>query len=102
MSIKSTLKTLTTLVVLGGLGVGGWYAWQMLSGSVTPRESMPDMVQNIMLVAPTTHFVKFAQSILYRGAGWDVVWPDFLSLFVIGAVCFMIALYRFRKSVALG
>jgi ABC-2 type transport system permease protein len=91
-----------TMPQLGLLSVLILIALQMLSGTVTPRESMPDLVQNIMLVAPTTHFVKFAQSILYRGAGWDVVWPDFLSLFVIGVVCFTIALYRFRKSVAMG
>ena len=74
---------------------------QMLSGGVTPRESMPEMVQNIMLIAPTTHFVKFAQAILYRGAGWEVVWPYFLALIIIGSVCFLFALSRFRKSVAL-
>lgn len=73
---------------------------QMLSGGITPRESMPDIIQNIMLVAPTTHFVKFAQAILYRGAGWDVVWPYFLALLAIGTVFFLIALARFRKSVA--
>lgn len=75
---------------------------QMLSGGVTPRESMPEVVQNIMLLAPTTHFVKFAQAILYRGAGWDVVWPYFLALVVIGSVFFTVALMRFRKSVAQG
>ncbi len=74
---------------------------QMLSGGITPRESMPEVVQNIMLIAPTTHFVKFAQAILYRGAGWEVVWPYFLALFAIGSVCFLFALSRFRKSVAL-
>src|SRR5690606_37320953 len=30
---------------------------QVLSGGMTPRESMPDIIQNIMLVAPNTHFV---------------------------------------------
>jgi ABC-2 type transport system permease protein len=35
---------------------------QMLSGGTTPRESMPEMVQNIMLCRhPTTHFVSLAQ-----------------------------------------
>ena len=42
---------------------------QMLSGGMTPRESMPVWVQQIMLAAPTTHFVMLAQGILYRGAG---------------------------------
>lgn len=42
---------------------------QVLSGSVTPRESMPQIVQTLMLAAPNTHFVMLAQAILYRGAG---------------------------------
>jgi len=58
---------------------------QMLSGGTTPRESMPEFVQFIMLAAPTTHFVMFAQAILYRGAGPSVVWPQFIALAVIGA-----------------
>ncbi len=72
----------------------------MLSGGVTPRESMPVFVQVIMQAAPTTHFVRFAQAILYRGAGLDVVWPQFLALAVIGAVFFGVALSRFRKTIS--
>ena len=34
---------------------------QMLSGGTTPRESMPQFVQDIMLAAPTTHFVELGQ-----------------------------------------
>ena len=36
---------------------------QMLSGGTTPRESMPQFVQDIMLAAPTTHFVELGQAI---------------------------------------
>ena len=49
---------------------------QMLSGGSTPRESMPEIVQHVMMIAPTTHFVSLAQAILYRNAGFDVVWPS--------------------------
>lgn len=73
---------------------------QMLSGGMTPRESMPYGVQMIMQLAPTTHFVEFSQAILYRGAGLDVVWKPFLWLAVIGIVLFLISLSRFRKTVA--
>ena len=71
---------------------------QVLSGGMTPRESMPEFVQTIMLAAPNTHFVMLAQAILYRGAGLSVVWPQFLTLAVIGAALFTFALARFRKS----
>lgn len=73
---------------------------QMLSGGTTPRESMPEFVQNIMLAAPTTHFVSAAQAILYRGAGIEVVWPQFLALVAIGMVFFIVALNRFRKTIS--
>ena len=72
---------------------------QMLSGGSTPRESMPQAVQDIMLTMPTTHFVSLAQAILYRGAGFSIVWPQFLTLLAIGAAFFLIALLRFRKTI---
>jgi ABC-2 type transport system permease protein len=73
---------------------------EMLSGAVTPRESMPELVQFVMLAAPTTHFVGMAQAILYRGAGLDVVWPQMLMLLLIGGALFGFALARFRATVA--
>ncbi|MFC3340410.1 ABC transporter permease [Paracandidimonas soli] len=73
---------------------------QMLSGGSTPYESMPEIVQTVMLAAPTTHFVELGGAILYRGAGIDVVWKSFLWLAVIGTVLFMLSLSRFRKTIA--
>jgi len=72
----------------------------MLSGGSTPRESMPEVVQFVMLAAPTTHFVVLSQGILYRGAGVEVVWPQLVSLAVIGSILFMFSLARFRKTLA--
>ena len=71
----------------------------LLSGGVSPRESMPPLVQHIMLGAPTTYFVRLAQAILYRGAGFDVIWRDLLAMTGVGACFFTIALLRFRKAV---
>lgn len=73
---------------------------QVLSGGTTPRESMPEIIQHIMLLAPNTHFVMLAQSILYRGAGFDVVWPQFLALILIGGALFAYSLGRFRRAIA--
>ncbi|AXO17280.1 ABC transporter permease [Providencia stuartii] len=72
----------------------------MLSGGMTARESMPQLVQDIMLTMPTTHFVSLAQAILYRGAGFQIVWPQFIVLLIIGIVFFSFALMRFRKTIA--
>ena len=71
----------------------------LLSGSNTPFEAMPKSVQGIMMFSPSTHFVAFAQSVLYRGAGLDVVWLDLVKTAAIGAVYFLGALLRFRKTI---
>ena len=61
----------------------------MLSGSNTPLESMPPWLRTLMQASPSTHFVSFAQAILYRGAGLDVVWPQFLAVALIGGLFFV-------------
>lgn len=81
-------------------GAGGIIRAQALSGGLTAREGMPDIIDVIMQAAPTSHFVPLAQAILYRGAGLDVLWPQFLSLAAIGIVLFALSLARFRRALA--
>jgi len=72
---------------------------QRLSGGVTPQESMPAAVQNIMAATPTNYFVRLAQGILYRGTGFDLIWRDLLTMTGVGACFFTVALLRFRRAV---
>jgi len=72
----------------------------MLSGANTPLESEPEWLQAVMQFVPSTHFVAFAQAILCRGAGLEVVWPRFLATVLIGAVFFALSLKRFRQHLA--
>ena len=67
---------------------------QILSGAATPRESMPQIVQTIMLAVPDTYFVMLVQAIMFRGAGLDIIWPQYLALFTIGTALFAFALWR--------
>lgn len=73
----------------------------ILSGSATPLESMPAWLATIMQASPSTHFVSFAQAILYRGAGLDVVWPQFVAVGGIGGLFLALSLIRFRSAVVL-
>ena len=72
----------------------------MLSGSNTPLESMPHWLATIMQVSPTVHFVSLAQAILYRGAGFAGVWPQFVIVALIGGVFLALSLWRFRAVAA--
>jgi len=71
---------------------------QMLSGSATPMETMPVWLQDGMQIFPTPHFVSFAQAVLYRAAGIDIVWPELLIMAIISAMYFAISGVRFRRT----
>lgn len=84
----------------GLLAVPVFVIMYLLSGSATPRESMPLWLQHLMLASPSTHYTQLAQGILYRAAGADVVWPQMLSVAGIGVVFLGLALMRFRTMLA--
>lgn len=70
-----------------------------LSGGYTPLDSMPEPIRRLMMLSPTTHFVGFAQAVLFRSAGLDVVWSDFVTEAAIGAIFFLGALLMFRRAI---
>lgn len=72
----------------------------ILSGNATPLESMPRWLAIAMQASPSTHFVSFAQAILYRGAGLDVVWPQFVAVAAIASVFLVLSLLRFRSALS--
>ena len=72
----------------------------ILSGNATPLESMPPWLATAMQASPSTHFVLFAQAILYRGAGLDVVWPQFVAVAGIAALFLILTLLRFRSALS--
>ena len=87
-----------TMPQLGLLYILVAFPMNILSGSNTPLESMPYLLRTIMQFSPSTHFVSFAQSILFRGAGLSVVWPEYLYIAFTGGLFLLLALTRFRAS----
>ncbi|MDR4480863.1 MAG: ABC transporter permease [Nitrospira sp.] len=86
----------------GLLAIPVYIVMSLLSGGNTPLDSMPEALQVVMYASPATHFMSIAQGILFRGAGLDVMWPEFAAVAGIGAAFFLGALMRFRASVAAG
>jgi ABC-2 type transport system permease protein len=95
------LATFTTsMPQFGLLSLPVLVIMNLLSGSTTPMESIPEWLQAIMQISPSTHFVAFSQAILYRGAGLETVWPDMVVMVGLSAIFFVIALMRFRQTMA--
>jgi ABC-2 type transport system permease protein len=96
-----TLSTVArSMPQFGLLSIPFFVVMNMLSGGVTPLEAMPKILQGVMQVAPSTHFTAFAQAVLYRGAGPDIVWPQLAAMAAIGSVLFGVALLRFRTTMS--
>ena len=72
----------------------------LLSGSTTPTETIPVWLQDVMQLTPTPHFVSFAQAVLSRGAGLDIVWPQLCAIAAITIIYFGVSLLRFRTALA--
>ncbi len=105
MSVAALGILLGTLVntmgQFGLIAIPVFVILQLLSGSMTPLESMPVWLQWTMKIfSPTPHFVAFAQGVLYRGAGISVVWGSIASVAALAGVYLVIALNRFRRILA--
>jgi ABC-2 type transport system permease protein len=72
----------------------------LLSGAATPVESMPELMQHIVQISPTTQYVKLTQAVLYRDAGVRLVLPQLLAVSAAGGLFLVIALTRFRSMLA--
>jgi ABC-2 type transport system permease protein len=46
------------------------------------------VIRTVMLATANIHFVSLAQSVLFRGAGFRVVWPHYAALLGIGVILF--------------
>ncbi|HKW94605.1 MAG TPA: ABC transporter permease, partial [Methylomirabilota bacterium] len=68
------------------------------SGGLTPIEAMPKWVQPVTLVNPIAHFATVARSVLIKGAGLDVVYPNLLALICIASLFVGISAWRFRSQ----
>jgi len=103
--------------MLAGLGIGLWISTvsktqqeafmsmflflmpaMFLSGFMFPVESMPKAFQYITLLNPMRHFLIVVRSVFLRGAGWEILKPQVVTLYVMGVLLLGFAMTRFRKT----
>jgi len=72
----------------------------LLSGGLTPIEAMPKWVQPLTLFNPIAHFATIARSVLIKGAGLDVVYPNLLALLALASLFVGVSAWRFRSQLS--
>jgi ABC-2 type transport system permease protein len=72
----------------------------LLSGFAFPIENMPEAVQWLTLLNPLRYYLIIIRGVFLKGVGADILWPEMLGLFLIGASILLFAVQRFHKTVA--
>ncbi len=71
----------------------------LLSGFMFPVSSMPVPFQWLTLLNPLRHFLEIVRAVFLKGAGLGALWPQFLTLLVMGTGLLWLATTRFQKTV---
>jgi len=71
----------------------------LLSGFIFPIESMPVFVQAITYIVPAKYFIAILRGIFLKGIGLNILWPQFLFLFVFGILMLLLPASRFKKRI---
>jgi ABC-2 type transport system permease protein len=72
----------------------------MLSGMMFPIENMPRALQVLTLGNPLRHYLEIVRGVFLRAAGWQILYPQILTLLAMGLVVLAVAASRFRKTMA--
>jgi ABC-2 type transport system permease protein len=62
-----------------------------------PIENMPKLIQYGTYINPLRYFLVIIRVIFLKGNGIEILWPQILSLLVLGLVVMTISSLRFRK-----
>jgi len=69
------------------------------SGFMFPIVNMPEAVQYITYLIPLRYFLVIVRGIFLKGVGLNVLYPQFIALFILSTVIFSLSVMRFRKTI---
>lgn len=68
----------------------------LLSGFIFPIRNMPIPLQYLAKLMPPSWFVEINRTVMLKGGGLDVVWPNTLILFLMSAIFILISIRKFK------
>ncbi|HEY1977093.1 MAG TPA: ABC transporter permease [Candidatus Baltobacteraceae bacterium] len=71
-----------------------------LSGAFTPIEAMPKWLQPFTIPNPVANWAIIARGALIKGSPFDVLWQNFLWLFLFTLILLTLSVIRYRKQLA--
>ena len=72
----------------------------MLSGFISPIESMPKIFQWMTVINPIRYFLEIVRGVFLKGIGIAELWPQYLILTGMSVAILMLATKRFKRVIA--
>jgi ABC-2 type transport system permease protein len=72
----------------------------MLSGFISPIESMPKFFQWLTVVNPIRYFLEIVRGVFLKGIGVAELWPQYLTLTFMAGAILITATRRFKRVIA--
>lgn len=71
----------------------------LLSGFMFPIENMPEIIQYGTYINPLRYFLVIIKGIFLKGNGIGILWPQMVSLLLLGIIVITLSSLRFRKRI---
>lgn len=95
MLIAVLSKTIEQATTLGGAGN---IILAALGGVMVPTFVMPEFMQEASVISPMSWGLQGFLDVFLRGGGIADIWPETLSLLLLGALCLGLAMALFNRS----
>ncbi len=69
----------------------------LLSGFVFPIANMPKIIQYITYINPLRYYIVIVRGIFLKGSTFEILWPQMLTLLIMGVSILALSSLRFRK-----
>jgi ABC-2 type transport system permease protein len=96
--LLATISASQQQAILGAFGF--MLPAMLLSGFMSPIESMPGWIRPISQVIPMRHFIEIMRGCLLKGASFAQLARQLVSLLVLGVGILAISVARFRRRLA--
>jgi len=72
----------------------------VLSGFLSPIETMPKAFQALTYINPVRHFLDIVRGVFLKGTGIVELWPQFAALALTSGGGLLLAMSRFKRTIA--
>lgn len=77
-----------------------YFPMVLLSGFLFPIANMPEIIQWITYFNPLRYFISFIRSLFLKGVGIEILWPQIVTLALMGIFTIWQATKRFQKTLS--